>query len=117
MIHLGWAAALAALAPARTAELELEWKIELPGVEGRVDHLAYDLVRRRLFVAALGSGSLEVVDLDTKKRLKSIGGLSEPQGVVFLREADLVAVACGGSGELVVYRAGSLDPVADVHVG
>jgi len=97
--------------------LSLESAIELPSVEGRIDHLAYDLVRRRLFVAALGNGSLEVVDLDTKKRLKSVGGLSEPQGVVFLPEADLVAVACGGSGELVVYRAGSLERAADVQVG
>jgi hypothetical protein len=30
-------------------------QIELPGVEGRIDHLAIDLKRHRLYVAALGS--------------------------------------------------------------
>lgn len=98
-------------------KLALEATIELPGVGGRIDHLAIDLARRRLFVAALGNNSLEVVDLDTKKRLKSVGGIAEPQGVLYLPEEDRVAVACGGSGELAVFHAGTLDPVAKVKVG
>ncbi len=83
--------------------LALAATIELPGVEGRIDHLTIDLARRRLFVAAFGNNSLEVVDLDTKKRWKSLGGLAEPQGVL--------------CGELAVFHAGTLEPVAKVKVG
>ena len=51
------------------------------GIRGRVDHLAYDAATKRLFVACIANGSLEVVDLDLGKRIKSIGGLKKPQSV------------------------------------
>ena len=35
--------------------LSLIRTIELPGVEGRIDHLAVEVARQRLFVAALGN--------------------------------------------------------------
>jgi len=37
--------------------------IPLDGVEGRIDHLGLDAKGRRLFVAALGNDTVEVVDL------------------------------------------------------
>src|SRR5438128_817890 len=37
------------------APLKLERKIELPGVQGRIDHLSIDLKNQRLFLAALGN--------------------------------------------------------------
>src|SRR5215471_12248179 len=58
--------------------------IPLPGVERRIDHFAVDPAGKRLFVAALGNGTLEVLDLDAGKRITSIRGLKEPQGVAFL---------------------------------
>jgi len=58
--------------------------IPLPGVQKRIDHLAIDLRGQRLFVAALGNGTLEVVDLAAGKRVRSVPGLQEPQGVVYL---------------------------------
>lgn len=54
------------LAPARVqaadeAPLILEQTIALPDIKGRIDHLAVDLVGKRLFVAAsCGAGFLEV---------------------------------------------------------
>ena len=45
----------APLVPVRT--------IVLTGVEGRIDHLSVDLDQNRLFIAALGNNSVEVVDL------------------------------------------------------
>jgi DNA-binding beta-propeller fold protein YncE len=103
--------------PAIGAPLELEAAIALPGVEGRIDHLAIDLGRRRLFVAALENNSLEVVDLEIKKRLRSIKGLAEPQGVLFLEQQGQVLVSNGGSGMLDVFDAGSLEKVVSVRVG
>ena len=43
--------------------LVLERTIPLPGVSGRIDHMAVDLRRGRLFVAELGNGTIDVVDL------------------------------------------------------
>lgn len=60
--------------------------IPLPGVAGRIDHLALDSTHRRLFVAALGNDSVEVIDLAQNRGVDRIEGLREPQGVLFLAE-------------------------------
>lgn len=75
----------------------LLFAITLPGVEGRIDHLAFDAVSGRLFVAALGHNTVEVVDTGARKHLQSLPGFREPQGIASVGTA--VAVANGqGSG-------------------
>ena len=64
--------------------LQLVQTIPLPGVEGRIDHMALDAERQRLFLAALGNHSAEVVDLAAGKWLQSLRGVREPQGVAFV---------------------------------
>ncbi|MGH9552623.1 MAG: hypothetical protein ACRD3W_24805, partial [Terriglobales bacterium] len=44
-------------------ELRLDAKIPLGNVSGRIDHMAIDLNRQRLFVAELGNNTVGVVDL------------------------------------------------------
>ena len=91
---LGWAILLAAslLWPAATGAqtasppLILEAKIPLGEVSGRIDHLSVDAQRQRLLVAELGNNSLGVVDLATRKVLRRITGLSEPQGVAYVHQ-------------------------------
>jgi YVTN family beta-propeller protein len=70
--------------------------IPLAGVERRIDHLAVDPAGKRLFVAALGNGTLEVLDVGAGKRIHSIPGLKEPQGVAFLPPLHRVVVAMRG---------------------
>jgi YVTN family beta-propeller protein len=73
--------------------------VELPRVEGRIDHLALDLAGQKLFVAALGNNTVEVVDLKTGTHLASVPGFREPQGIAVVPEAKVVAVANGqGAG-------------------
>src|SRR5574337_2044101 len=72
--------------------------IPLPGVTGRIDHLAIDLKGQRLFVAALGNDSLEVLDLHAGRHMRSIGGLREPQGVLFILASRQIVVTNGQSG-------------------
>src|SRR3954470_1896307 len=74
----------------------LEAVMKLPGVKGRIDHLAIDLARNRLFVAELGNDSVEVIDLDHGASIKRISGVKEPQGLAFLPDVDELAVASGG---------------------
>jgi DNA-binding beta-propeller fold protein YncE len=70
--------------------------IPLPGVERRIDHLAVDPAGKRLFVAALGNGTLEVLDLAAGSRITSIGGLNEPQGVAYVAAVHRIVVAMRG---------------------
>jgi len=49
------------------SSLQLETKIPLGDVKGRIDHMAIDLPRRRLFVAELGNDTVGVVDLNERK--------------------------------------------------
>jgi DNA-binding beta-propeller fold protein YncE len=80
--------------------------ILLPGVERRIDHLALDPSGGRLFVAALGNGTLEVLDVGAGKRLASLGGLVEPQGVAYLPALHRIVVATSG-GSVVAFDDGS----------
>jgi DNA-binding beta-propeller fold protein YncE len=77
------------------APLNLVGTIDLPRVEGRIDHLAIDAGRQRLFVAALGNNTVEVLDVRSGTHLKSLPGFREPQGIAVAADANLVAVANG----------------------
>lgn len=99
------------------APLVLERTIALAGVRGRIDHLAVDPAHRRVFVAELGNGSVEAVDLVAGVSLGRITGLKEPQGVAYLQALDELAVACGGDGAVRFYRARDLAPAGMVNVG
>lgn len=86
------------------------------GVPGRIDHLAYDPATKRLFVAALENGSLEVLDLEKGERVKSIGGLGHPQGIAIARSVGCAVVACG-DGQVHVYDTGTLEETKTVTLG
>ena len=64
--------------------LRLVQTIPLPGVKGRLDHMGVDLEKKRLFVAATGNNTLEVVDLTGGKVLKSLAGFKDTQDALFL---------------------------------
>jgi DNA-binding beta-propeller fold protein YncE len=77
--------------------------IELPRVEGRIDHLTVDTAGQRLFVAALANNTVEVIDLRAGRHERSLPGFHEPQGVAQPLDGRLVAVANGGTGDLVMF--------------
>jgi hypothetical protein len=85
---------------AQSAEMKPVQTIPLPGVKGRFDHFAIDLKGQRLFVAALGNNTLEVIDLVAGKRIQSIAGMSKPTGVLHLAGDNQIAVANGDDGTL-----------------
>jgi len=74
--------------------------IPLPGVKGRFDHFSIDAKGNRLFVAALGNNTVEVIDVAAGKRLHSIPGMSKPQGVLFLADRNELLVANGDDSTL-----------------
>ena len=71
--------AIAIVAGQSAAPFKLKQTIALPGVEGRIDHFAFDLTGERLFVCALGNNTVEVLDLRKGERAHSITGLGAPQ--------------------------------------
>ena len=54
--------------------------IELPRVEGRIDHLALDPTGEKLFVAALGNNTVEVVDVKNGTHLQESARISRTAG-------------------------------------
>src|SRR3954471_16951745 len=76
--------------------------IALPRVEGRIDHLAMDVAAQRLYIAALGNNTVEVLDVKSSAHLKSVPGFREPQGIAVVPGANLVTVA-NGRGEGVQF--------------
>lgn len=104
-------------AAAGTQPLVLKDTIALPHTGGRIDHMDIDLARKRLFVAEIGNGSVDIVDLKSGKMIKRISGLDEPQGVVFAPKADVLAVGCGGDGTVRLYDGKTYAPRGVVKLG
>ena len=94
---------LAARAHAGEATLHQIATIPLEDVKGRIDHMAIDPTGKRLFVAALGNNSVEIVDLAAGKVVKRLTGMQEPQGVAYVPETETLVVASGGDGKVRFY--------------
>lgn len=109
---------IARAAPAGEAPpLVLDATIALPNTSGRIDHLAIDLARKRLFVAELGNGSVDVVDVGSRNVIHRISGLHEPQGVAYVAKADLLTVSSAGDGTLRIFSASDFSPRGIIRLG
>jgi YVTN family beta-propeller protein len=86
----------------------------LNNVEGRIDHLAVDLKGQRLFVAALGNNTVEVIDLKTGNRDHTIAGLREPQGVGFVPESNRLFVGNAKGGACDIFDGASFKRIKSV---
>jgi DNA-binding beta-propeller fold protein YncE len=100
-----------------SAMLKLEATIAMPDVQGRIDHLAIDLAGRRLFVAALGNDSLEIIDLNKNNRVHSVRGLSEPQGIAYIPSVNRVFVANRKDGSVRSFDARSWELLKSIAYG
>ena len=96
--------------------LRLVQTISMPLVRGRIDHLAVDPEGERVFVAALGNHSLEVLRMRTGQQMGRIEGLNEPQGVVYLPESNKIFVANGGDGTCKIFDGDTLQPITSINL-
>ena len=83
--------------------LVLHSRIELPNVNGRIDHFSADVKGQRLFMAALGNHTVEVMDIQSGKRLHTIPDLAEPQGLYFDPATNHLFAACAKDGTTKVF--------------
>jgi hypothetical protein len=60
--------------------LALVQTIPIPNVKGRLDHLWVDVGSKRLFVAGLENGSLEIIDSEVSQVAEDDNWLSETTG-------------------------------------
>jgi hypothetical protein len=75
---------LSSLAAAQdSSALSLTTQIPLPNVKGRIDHMGVDVKGQRLFVAGVANGTLEIIDLKSNQRVRTLTDLAEPQGVYY----------------------------------
>jgi glutamine cyclotransferase len=102
-------------APRDEKPLTLKQTIPLPGVEGRIDHFAFDPTGERLFVCALGNNTVEVLDLRKGERVHSIIGLGAPQGVGYVPELNRLFVANDKGGVCKIYDGKSFQAVGELR--
>jgi DNA-binding beta-propeller fold protein YncE len=99
---------------AHAASLELIQTIVLKGKAGKLDHVALDAKRERLFLANTVNNTLDVVDLKEGKLLKQIKGQTGVQGIAYAPDLDRVFDGLGGGGLCNVFDGDKYDIVKTI---
>jgi YVTN family beta-propeller protein len=97
--------------------LQLEAKVALGNVRGRIDHMAVDLKRQRLFVAELGNDSVGVVDLANRSVIRTLEGLNEPQGVGYEPSTDTLFVSNARDGSVKLFEGNTYAAKGKIELG
>jgi hypothetical protein len=96
----------ASQAPTREGPtLILAAKVPLTGVSGRIDHFTFDPKRRLTILSGLGNNAIEIVNNFQGKHVKTIEGLNEPQGPLYVLGLEKLFVANAGNGVVDVFDA------------
>jgi len=82
--------------------LKLIGTTELPDVSGDMDHLAIDTAGQRLFVCAEDNGTVRVIDLKTRKVLRTLKGFDTPHSILFVPEQKELYITDGSKGVKVL---------------
>src|SRR5712692_4792811 len=111
-----WLAPVLSIHGQDKSPLKLIQTIPMPNVKGRIDHMDADVKGKRLFVAGLENGTLEVVDLRAGKWARSVPGLKTPQGVAYVPALNKVFVANENDDTLKVFRGDTLAPLNTIRL-
>lgn len=114
VVALGMMGFVASAMGQEAAPLALETAIALPGVKGRIDHFSVDVKGQRIFVAAVENHTLEVMDVKSGKRVHTVTGLAEPQGVFYDAATNRLLIACGLDGVTKILDGTTFKEVATV---
>jgi hypothetical protein len=105
---------LATRSQAADTSLELIQTIVLKGKAGKLDHLALDAKRERLFLANTVNGTLDIVDLKEGKLLKQLKGQTGIQGIAYASDLDRLFVGLGGGGLCNVFGGDQYQPLKTI---
>jgi DNA-binding beta-propeller fold protein YncE len=106
-LQMGIASAPQAAPAAQSAALTLKARIPLANVKGRMDHLSVDMKGQRLFATAVDNNTLEVIDLQAERQMRTIADFDEPQGAFYDASTNRVFVASGGDGAVKIFDGGT----------
>lgn len=106
------AVAIAVAAPL----LQLLGRTELPDYSGDFDHMAADIRGNRLFMAAEDHGTLEVFNLNTGARERTLTTFGTPHGILFLRRANRLIVSDSGNAGTVILDASTYKVVGHIKL-
>ena len=113
-------AQLVSIAPGVRAQnkppLRLVQTIAMPNVKGRIDHMDVDLEGNRLFVAGVENGTMEVLDLNAGKWVRSITGFKTPTEMCYVRDLNKLFVASRDDGMIRVFRGDSLELIDSIKL-
>ncbi len=98
------------------AALELKTHISLPHVNGRMDHLGIDIQGKRLFATAFNNHTVEVMDLNAGKLVRTISDLAEPQGVLYSASANRLFISSSIDGTVKIYDGATLEMLKTVRL-
>jgi DNA-binding beta-propeller fold protein YncE len=76
--------------------------------------MAYDGDSQKLYIAALGNGSVEIINPLDLKHIDSIRGLKKPCGIAVLPKLHRIAVSAGDDDACVFFDSDSLKEIARV---
>jgi DNA-binding beta-propeller fold protein YncE len=82
--------------------LTLVKTVPLPGVVGRLGHLAVDAQRQLLYVAATANNTIEVVDLQASRRVRQFE-VKDPRDLLVLSKPNLLFIALGSEGQVKIF--------------
>lgn len=118
LLCLGAGSAFAPASPAHAgaAPLRLAGRTELPGYTGDFDHFAVDLKGGRLFLAAEDHGTLEVFDLKTGRRLKTVKGVETPHSIFYSPAKNRLLVTDTGKNMTKVFDAETLELIGVIKL-
>jgi DNA-binding beta-propeller fold protein YncE len=90
-------------AQTQMTSLTLQRTIPLPAGTGKFDHFAIDSLANRLFIAATGNHTIEILDLNQGKVTETIHGLGKPHGLVWIPETKRLYASDGSQGDLKIF--------------
>lgn len=96
--------------------LKLVQTILLPGITGDFDHLSIDLKRKRLFLAGEDHKTLEIIDVEKGRRIRSVAGFGTPHSILYLPEKDQIYVTDGDDGTIKILRGSDYQPVSTIKL-
>ena len=99
-----------------SAPLRLLQKLPLPGVDGALDHMAIDVHGQRLFIPAEQHGTVEVLDLRTGKRIRTISAARWPSTVIYHAPSNEIFVSDRADGTCKVFSGETYELVRSINL-
>jgi hypothetical protein len=99
-----------------TSPLRSKASYALPAGTAKFDHFAVDLSANRLFIAATGNRSIEVLDLGSGQIVASLTGLGKPHGLAWIPASSRLYASDGVQADLRIFEGAPLKPSKSIKL-